>query len=339
MRNKAIQINKWINDIRIRPGRVLVFVLLGLILSCGSESSQKPADNTPVEVAIPDIPIPDFSADSAYAFVEKQLSFGPRVPNTGGHLACADWLVKTFESYGAKVSTQPAVVQAYNGTPLNMVNIIAVYAPEKQRRVLLSAHWDSRPVADEDDERQDEPIPGANDGGSGVGILLEIARHLGQTNPNIGVDIILWDAEDYGSPSVSGSYGLGSQHWSRNKHRSGYKALYGINLDMVGAEGANFPKEGHSMQYASNIVDKVWRTASIEGFGNYFSNERTDPIIDDHVYVNAIGGVPMIDIIDQPNGRGFFEHWHTHGDDIDAISKETLKAVGQTVMAVVYREK
>jgi glutaminyl-peptide cyclotransferase len=225
---------------------VLSLIAFVTLAACGDDNAAKANKLNEVEVE-PDLPIPDFSADSAYAFIEKQLSFGPRVPNTGGHLACADWMVKKFEAYGAKVKRQTAVVNAFDGTPLNMQNIIASYNPEKNRRILLSAHWDSRPFADQDSVRQNEPIPGANDGGSGVGVLLEIARQLGQMAPRVGVDIILWDAEDYGKTEVAGSYCLGSQYWVENKHKANYSAMYGINLDMVGAHNARFTREGHSM--------------------------------------------------------------------------------------------
>jgi glutaminyl-peptide cyclotransferase len=324
------------------PLRLLIstlFVALAslLLISCGEETSQQDKE-PPQPPARPQVEVPAFNADSAYAYVEKQLSFGPRVPNTQAHVACAEWLIAKLDSFGAKVITQPAVVQAFNGTALNMINIIGAYNPESQRRIMLSAHWDTRPFADEDDERQDEPIPGANDGASGVAVLLEIARQFHLQNPSIGVDIVFWDAEDYGKSEVRDSYCLGSQYWARNKHVPNYEAMWGINLDMVGAANARFTREGQSMQYAPQVVDRVWRAADLLGYQQYFSLERTDGIIDDHVYVSRMGGVPMIDIIDQPTGgQRFFEHWHTHEDDLDAISRETLKAVGQTVLTVVYQ--
>ncbi|MDX2246737.1 MAG: M28 family peptidase [Bacteroidia bacterium] len=330
MSNKISKIG--VISLLLLAGGVLFF-----LLSCNGGTTEKPrTEPTP---PVRDISVPVFQADTAYRYIEKQLAFGPRVPNTPAHAACADWIIGQLESFGAKVTTQPAVVTAFNNTRLNMVNIIASFQPEKQRRVMLTAHWDTRPFADEDSIRKDEPIPGANDGGSGVGVLLEIARILGQDSIAIGVDIVFWDAEDYGNSDVPNSYCLGSQYWAENKHKPGYTAMYGINLDMVGAKNAVFSKEGHSLQYAPNTVEKVWRQAQLLGFGQYFSIQRTDPIIDDHVYVSAKGGIGTIDIIDQPEGRGFFKHWHTHGDDISVISKETLQAVGQTLLAVVYKEE
>ena len=320
----------------------LIFCL-GLIYSCNTNgTSNHPVKDTPPP-KLADIPIPDFQADSAYAYIEKQLSFGPRVPNSSGHLACANWLEQELRATGGTIFLQPAEVQAYTGTRLYMQNIIASFQPEKKSRIILSAHWDTRHIAevDPDSSRQSEPILGANDGGSGVAILLEIARLLGLQAPDVGVDIMLWDAEDYGdhSGNSQNSYCLGSQHWAKNPHKPGYKAKYGINLDMVGAHGATFYQEGQSRTYASDIVKKVWDTANRIGYGSYFPYLQSDGIVDDHLYINAIARIPMIDIIHQPNGEGFFEHWHTHQDDIDAISKETLKAVGQTMLEVIYREK
>lgn len=321
---------------------ILIIICLGLCFSCDSNSAKHQVKET-LPPPLADIPIPDFQADSAYAYIEKQLSFGPRVPNSNGHLACANWLEQELRALGGAMYLQPAEVEAYNGTRLYMQNIIASFQPEKKTRIILSAHWDTRHIADADPDssKQSEPIPGANDGGSGVGILLEIARLLGQQPPEVGIDIILWDAEDYGDPdgNVQNSYGLGSQYWARNPHKPGYKAKYGINLDMVGAAGATFFQEGQSRTYASEVVKKVWDTAHRIGYGSYFPYLPSDGIVDDHLYVNAIARIPMIDIIHQPNGEGFFEHWHTHQDDIDVISKETLKAVGQTLLEVVYREK
>ncbi|TAE52434.1 MAG: M28 family peptidase [Bacteroidetes bacterium] len=306
-----------------------------LLTACKEEPKKTPAVPPVAKAAVK---VPDFQADTAFAYIEKQLAFGPRVPGTSAHAQCAEWLAATFRAAGAEVMVQTASVTAYNGSKLPMKNIIASFYPEKTKRIMLTAHWDTRPIADQDSVRKNQPIPGANDGGSGVAILLEIARHLGKDSLNVGIDLILWDVEDYGMSEVENSYCLGSQYWSRNKHKPGYQAAYAINLDMVGANGATFVKEGMSMQYAPEVVEKVWRNAERLGYGNLFTPLRSDGIIDDHVYVNTIGGIKAIDIIDQPDARGFFEHWHTHGDDIEAISKETLKAVGQTLLEVVYRE-
>lgn len=319
------------------PGLFCLIISLFLFTAC--EDDQKQSNRAQPKVLLrTDLDIPDFDADSAYRYVAQQVAFGPRVPGSAGHIATANWLVSRLEGFGAEVKVQSATVTAYDGTPLPMNNIIASYNPQETRRIILSAHWDTRPVADQGTERPDEPIPGANDGGSGVGVLLEIARQFSERTPYIGVDIILWDAEDYGNGDVRDSYCLGSQYWTQNKHKAGYRAMWGINLDMVGAQGAEFPREGQSRQYNPVLLDRVWKTAQLLGYGQYFVDRRAEPIVDDHYYMSRDGGVPTIDIIDIPAGGGFFEHWHTQGDDLEVISRETLEAVGQTVLQVVYSE-
>ena len=289
---------------------------------------------------------PEFSGDSAFHFVEKQLAFGPRVPGSRAHGEAAAWFVQQFKAYGAKVRVQEANVQHYTGKTLNIKNIIASYNPKAQKRVILSAHWDTRPIAEEDadPDRQNQPIPGANDGASGVAVLLEAARQFHQKAPKIGVDLILWDAEDWGDPSglAEDSWALGSQYWARNPHQPGYTAQYGINLDMVGAKGATFLQDPTSMEYAPEVVDKVWRRASELGHGDLFLYIRSRPVLDDHTYVNQIAGIPMIDIIHTESHKSdklFFPHWHTHDDDIEQIDPRTLQAVGETILSVVYSER
>ena len=223
-----------------------------------------------------------------------------------------------------------------------MQNIVASFNPDAKKRVLLCAHWDTRPWADEDIVDQDKPILGANDGGSGVGVLIEIARQLSQNPIDLGVDIVLFDAEDYGNSDIVDSYCLGSQYWSKKPHIPGYKAKYGILLDMVGAEGAYFFQEGVSMHYAADVVKKVWETAHKAGYRQYFIFNQFDfsQLTDDHLYVNRYAKIPCIDIIqyDKNNPKGFGSFWHTHEDNMNIISTATLKAVGQTVLEVLYRE-
>lgn len=293
---------------------------------------------------------PDFDGDSAYVFVDKQVSFGPRVPNTKEHIACGDYLVSELKRFGADVQEQKMILTAYDGTKLNARNIIGSYGLDKKSRVLLFAHWDTRPYSDHDSnsENHHKPLLGANDGASGVGVLLEVARIIQSKSPEVGVDIIFFDAEDYGMPDFAeksliegNTWCLGSQYWAKNPHTPNYKAKYGILLDMVGADGATFYKEEYSRIYARNIVEKVWSTAGQLSLGKFFIGENMGGITDDHVPVNEIRQIPSIDIIDyKPNTEnGFFHSWHTQKDDMSNISKETLKAVGQTVLEVIYKEK
>ncbi|MHA6246839.1 M28 family peptidase [Pontibacter sp. CAU 1760] len=292
---------------------------------------------------------PAFNADTAYALLAKQVAFGPRVPNTAAHYATGEWIVAKLKEYGADVKEQKFQMQAYNGEMLNLRNVIASYNPGAANRVLLAAHWDTRPLADKDEKEPDTPIEGANDGASGVAILLEIARtiHKAQQKPDVGVDLIFFDGEDYGQPDNSGmpykedTWCLGSQYWSRNKHVPNYRANFGILVDMAGAENARFAREGHSMQFAREIVNKVWKTANKIGYSDYFKYVNAPAIIDDHYYVNRLGNIRMIDIIeynmDNPDDY-FGPYHHRHTDNMDIISKNTLKAVGQTVLQVVYNE-
>ncbi len=284
---------------------------------------------------------PPFNADSAYVFIEKQLAFGPRIPNTPAHVACANWLAGTMDRFGAEVMVQQANVPAWDGTIFAIRNIIGSYNPAAKKRVLISAHWDSRPYADKDPEQPNAPVPGANDGGSGVAVILEIARQLSTTAPNVGVDLILWDAEDYGNYDIEDSWCLGSQYWAKNTHKPGYRAEYGINLDMVGGQGAQFVKDGYSMANAAQYVNQYWSIAHNLGYAAQFPvGEFGLATIDDHVFVMEGTGIPMVEVIDRNISTGeFFPHWHKITDDLSQIDKNSLKAVGQTTLEMILREQ
>ena len=336
--------------------KLLTLGVLAIAIIC----TQCTSDTSTTETTTPPTPtqavkVPPINRDSAFQFVNKQVSFGPRVPNSDAHRACKEWLVQTLNRFGAAVIEQDFEVEAYTGTVLNATNIIAQFNPDSRKRIVLAAHWDSRHIADSplSTERKNEPILGADDGGSGVGVLLEIARTIQQNPIPIGIDIILFDAEDHGNSSDDSTerqavqrnqqtWALGAQHWSRNPHRAGYQAEYGILLDMVGTRHARFPREGYSVQFAKPIVDKVWRLANKMGYSNYFANtDYQGGITDDHFFVNTIAKIPMIDIINLPattNQTSFGAHWHTHNDNMDIINKRTLGAVCQVVTAVIYRE-
>ncbi len=328
----------------MKPAFRILFMLALIIsaIACGSDKETESETEVPAEPK-PKAVIPAFNADSAYAFIEKQLSFGPRVPGSAGHKACKEWLVSTLGQWADDVIEQDFKAKNIDGSTPTATNIIAVFNPDIKERIILSAHWDTRAVADydEDTSRKKDPIPGADDGGSGVGVLLEIARILKENKIDLGVDIVLFDAEDQGAEGGEDmeSWCQGAQYWSRNPHEKGYRASFGILLDMVGSEGARFTKEGISTRYANQIVEKVWPLAQGMGYGGFFVNENTGPITDDHYYVNVIAGIPMIDIINRPHTTttGFGHYWHTHDDTIDVISKTTLRAVGQVVLAVTFK--
>ncbi len=291
---------------------------------------------------------PTFNGDSAFMYVQKQVSFGPRVPGTPAHEACAAYLETTLKRFIPEVTIQQGTVKTYEDKTLSIKNIIASYQPERTDRVLLCAHWDSRHVADHDPDpaNHQQPILGANDGASGVGVLLEIARQLSITDPGIGVDIVLFDAEDHGqpesvTPSREDTWCLGSQYWSKNPHKPGYTARFGILLDMVGGHNATFAKEETSMSFAPGIVGMVWETARQLGYTSYFLDEESGGVTDDHLYINQNLKIPTVDIIQQDlsNRYSFFEHWHTVKDDMSAINQATLTAVGNTVLAVLHLQK
>lgn len=323
----------------------LLLLLLVAAVACGnnSKSSTEGEDKKPKVV----VNVPQFDADSAYHYIKAQVDFGPRVPNTAAHKACGDYLAKKLEQFGATVYNQHADLMAYDGTLLKARNIIGAFKPEAKKRIALFSHWDSRPWADADSDEKNRytPIAGANDGASGVGVLLEIARQIQQQQPELGIDIILVDAEDYGPhQSYKGAHkeeawALGSQYWARNPHVQNYNARFGILLDMVGAKDATFFYEDYSEQYAKGINRKVWNAANNLGYGRYFVKERGTTVTDDHLFVNRYARIPTIDIIQYSEDTGFYENWHTVKDDMEGIDRNTLKAVGQTVMEVIYKEK
>lgn len=315
-----------------------IAVSLLFLSSCGS------GDKKPVATKEPE-PYkkvsPDFNADSAYAFVSTQVAFGPRVNNTPAHKQCGDWMVKMLKAYGAEVTEQKTMIP-FNGKNLDVRNIIGAINPKATKRVLLCAHWDSRPYADKDETDKDKPIQGANDGASGVGVLLEVARILKNNPTNVGVDIIFFDAEDLGLNDKSASYCLGSQYWSKHTHIPNYTADYGILLDMVGATNATFAWEGYSTSQARPVMEKVWGIAQNLGYGKHFIYyESGGGIEDDHVHVMRGTGIPTIDIIhyDATTPSSFPEHHHTHRDNMSVIDRNTLKAVGQTVLETLYLGK
>jgi glutaminyl-peptide cyclotransferase len=322
----------------------IAFVSLLLSFSC---KNTKTEDNNTTET-IKLTTAPTFNADSAYFFTEKQVQFGPRVPNTPAHIKCGDWMMATLKKYGFEATEQKFNATTFDGKNLNARNIIGTYNPSATKRILLAAHWDARPFADKDSVNKNSPIDAANDGASGVGVLLEVARVIHETlnKPNIGVDIIFFDAEDWGekndmTPSSDKVFWcLGSQHWAKTPHKEGYSAYFGILLDMVGAKGATFPKEAYSKQYASSILDNVWNIAGQLGYSQYFIQTDGGGITDDHLFVNTVAKIPMIDILHQNVGseKTFFDHHHTRGDTMDKIDRGTLKAVGQTLIQVLYQE-
>ncbi len=324
--------------------RKQIVILLAVLSLCACNKAVKP--DTVAHNA--------FSGDSAYAFIDRQMSFGPRVPNSKAHRDCAVWLVQQLRNYGAQVELQKGTLQDYAGRLQPIINIIGHFVPDsvdaKKEAVLLCAHYDTRAWADEEVYYEDRAynVPGANDGASGVAVLLEVARQISLNRLKQPVDIIFFDYEDQGTPSSytgvqrENTWCLGSQlfaaHYTERIRTTEMQRPYrfGILLDMVGAPDAVFPKEMYSVQYAQNYVELVWRKAHQLGYGRYFKDAMSYPITDDHYYLN-IAGIPCVDIIhyDANNATGFASWWHTRHDDMTNIDTATLTAVGQVVLAVI----
>ncbi|MBX2961382.1 MAG: M28 family peptidase [Cyclobacteriaceae bacterium] len=332
------------------------FIVVLALYSCSGNREKVPPSKP--EQPVKTVVVPQFNGDSAYHFVGRQVEFGPRIPNTPAHRKAGDYFTNQFNAYGAVVTEQRFEATTYGNQKLSLRNIIASFKPENTRRILLAAHWDTRPFADKDPQNPKAYFDGANDGASGVGVLLEIARVFHANGlPEVGVDIILFDGEDWGFDESTASrlYGntadyklpknldswwcLGSQYWSKNRHKPNYSAYFGVLLDMVGGKDARFVKEGASMEYAPNIVDKTWKAAHQLGYGHLFLNKREGAITDDHIFVNEYARIPMINIVHYDPLEGYFgDFHHSTSDNMENISQETLEAVGRTLLHVIYNE-
>lgn len=322
---------------------ILAVTCASLFLSCNQTETDDEQQATQT-VQTPAVNVPQFLADNAFAAIKTQLDFGPRVPGTAAQKNCALWMQEQLQQYCDTVYLQQASVRAGDGKMLPCYNLIGAINPEASRRILLLTHWDSRPWADQDPdpENRNKPVPAADDGASGVGVLLEMARLLKeQPLQGIGIDIFFTDVEDYGrSEWGDASYALGTQYWAKNPHVPGYKAQAGILLDMVGGRNARFPLEEISRQYARNVQQEVWAAAGRAGYSSYFLYQNGGGVTDDHKFVNEMTGIPTIDIIHlRTDTRSSFPpYWHTLGDDLSIIDKNTLKAVGQTLLQYLYEQ-
>jgi hypothetical protein len=322
----------------------IILSLLFVAISCGGRKAT-------TSTQAPKVETPEFCADSAYNYIKAQTDFGPRVPNTKAHDDCGIWLGAKLSHLGAdKVYFQNYDAKTFDGNTLKCTNIIGSFNPESPARIILCSHWDSRPWADNDPDPANwtKPVDAANDGASGVAVILEIARLMKKQAPEIGVDCIFLDAEDWGpGNSYQGNdserwWGLGTQHWARNPHVEGYHARYAILLDMVGGKGAKFCREGYSVMFGKPVVDKVWGAAGRLGYGSLFLPVEGGYVTDDHYYINRIAHIPSIDIVPYlPNCKesSFGHTWHTTKDNIDNIDKNVLEGVGKTLIEVIYNEK
>lgn len=321
----------------------LLLPLMTALLFCGCGHKKQASAPSPAVTDYTQVEVPQFMADSAYQFVADQLAFGPRTPDSKAAQRCARYLVGRFQQWCDTVVEQHFTTTLWNHSTVHGCNIIASIHPESGKRVLLAAHWDSRLWADHDPDEANhkKPILGANDGASGVAVLMEIARVMQHNRPEVGIDFVLFDVEDQGTPEWSDTYEdnawcKGSQYWSQYPHTPYYKAMYGVLLDMVGTHAPRFTMEEVSRQFAPHILNKYWGAAASLGYGNVFQQSKTDPILDDHLYVNQIAHIPTIDIVQNSPKGSFFPYWHTTKDDLDAVDPNTMAMVGNLIMKVIY---
>jgi len=304
---------------------------------CAS-GDQKPAESQKTDSPPTKTQTPVFDGERAFQYLTAVVDFGPRNPGSAGHDRCLNYLAATLRGFAEEVRLQTFTHRGYLREELHLTNIIASFNPKNESRILLCSHWDTRPRAerDRDPSRWDEPMLGANDGGSGVAVLLEVASLLKKSPPNIGVDIVLFDGEDYGLEGDTPNYLLGSRHFAETKP-STHAPRFGILLDMVGDENLEIFKEEHSLRYAPDIVSLVWQTAADLGYPQ-FINQPGEAIIDDHLPLNE-AGIRTIDLIDFAYPDESHRYWHTHEDTPDKCSAASLEAVGTVLTHVVYLQE
>ncbi len=315
----------------------LSILAVALLSSCHTQSYRATIHED--TVAPPRSPIPSFNAAHAYGLIERQVAFGPRFPNSPGHDSCRLFFLEYLQRYADTVFEQSFVQEVY-GKKLSLTNIAAVFRSDLSQRVLLCAHWDTRPYADEDPDpaNHSKPILGANDGASGVAILLELARLFAQHPPPVGVDLLLLDGEDYGRASDIEHFCLGSRYAAQH-YPFPIRPLWVVVVDLVGDRDAWFPWEEYSWQSARELLKALWNIGK-RRFPSSFREELVPPIFDDHVpFIQA--GMRALVIIDaelvgnrSPNPRR--RYWHTLRDTPENISQESLLAVGQTLVDWIY---
>jgi Peptidase family M28 len=326
--------------------RPITYLLIGAVTltlaGCGllGKKNTETADTPKQPDSLAHAPV--FNADSAYSYVKTQVDFGPRVLNTPAHDRCAAWIVAQMKQWADTVYVQRYTAIGFDNKQLRSTNIVAAFNPAAKTRVFISGHWDTRQWADQREDTHDKPIDGANDAGSGVGVMMEMARVMSQQRPDIGVDLICFDTEDYGQPEfstlphVDNTFCLGSQYWGKQPHVAGYRADFGINLDMVGSADAVFYREQISVEHADWVSQYVWDLAGRMGYGSIFINTVLGRITDDHYYVNDLAHIPTIDVI-HFSPAGFGSYWHTLDDNIKVISPATLRIVGSVMLQTVYQ--
>ncbi len=317
----------------------ILLLLFAAFLIAGCEKKEENNITRPAFEIQKTDSIPSFSGENAYAMTKAQVDFGPRNPGSAGHALALSFLQNELNRYADEVELQSFTYLGYN-KELNLTNIIAQYNPGNKNRIMICAHWDTRPRSEhtKDSTKRNIPIPGANDGASGCGVILELARILGEKKLNVGVDLVLLDGEDYGKENDLDNYCLGSKYYSVNIP-DGIYPRFAILLDMVGDKDAVFMKEAASLEFAPDIVNLVWDIAS-QMNASAFVPRKGESIYDDHIPLNQ-AGIKSVDIIDAelvgadtPVERR--NYWHSDRDTMENISAGTLQQVGNVLVTLLY---
>lgn len=314
-----------------RPARSAALLAAAAIaaVACGRADGEANVDTAPPAAA----QYPRFDGSSAYQLVRRQVEFGPRVPGSEGHRRMAAWVQEFLTERADTLILQRFTHVTLAGDTLPLVNFFARFRPAARPSILLLAHWDTRPISDEarDPADRDTPVPGANDGGSGTAILLELASMMRESPPPRGIDLLLVDGEDYGDFAVDRDVFLGSRYFAANQPQ-GFEPEFGVLLDMVGGRDLELYVESYSNNYAPEVVDRVWNIAHSMGFDDIFHRSLGIPIRDDHLPLNE-AGIPTINVVDccdQP-------YWHTPYDTPDKVSASSLGVVGAVMTRLIYR--
>jgi glutaminyl-peptide cyclotransferase len=310
--------------------RFYVLLAMALLFSgCGSEETRQGVPPTG-----PQVERPSFDGAAAHDLVRQQVAFGPRVPEESGHALQLAWMDSVLVEWADSVEHQSFSHVTSQGLELNLTNLLARFRPEAEHRILLLAHWDTRPWSDQATNMLDRetPVPGANDGGSGTAILLHLAELMAQLPPPTGVDLLFIDGEDYG-PGTEDMF-MGSRYFASNLPRP-IPWSYGILLDMVGDLDPSYPMEANSAEFAPILTQRIWRVAQQLGFGAYFPARVGSRVVDDHIPLNE-AGLQTVDIIDFEFGPGN-RLWHTPQDTPENTSAESLRMVGEVMAELIYR--
>ena len=313
--------------------RMTGLLALAAVTACGA-TSEKPAAAARASN--------EFNADSAMSYIRQQLAFGPRVPGTEPARKTGDWIVAHLHATADTVLEQRWTHTLANGKPLPMRNIFARFKPNAKERILYVTHWDTRPVADmeSDPVKAGMPIPGANDGASGVALLLAVSDALKKAPPGVGVDLLFVDGEDWGTFTPDVDVLIGSTYFAEHLPSAGYRPLFGVLWDMIGDADLNIYQEVNSAQAAPEVVQKVWGLAKDMGYEKYFIPEAKEPITDDHVPLIK-AGLRVIDVIDidygprDASGVVTTSYHHTLDDTIDKVSAKSMKIVGDVAVALL----